>query len=146
MAKKKTGTKKSSDQLRNCAIKDIDARLNGDTGSTEKSGSSKSKTSTKKGSTKKSPEKNPKAKGKKMDKKPRKPSGLDLAAKVLAEAKEPLNAKTIAERVIEAGWETNGATPHATLYAAMIREIKAKGKNARFEKVDRGQFQLRKRA
>ena len=146
MAKKKTGTKKSFDQLRNCAIKDIDARLNGDTGSTEKSGSSKSKTSTKKGSTKKSPEKKPKAKGKKKDKKPRKPSGLDLAAKVLKEAKEPLKAKTIAERVIAAGWKTRGATPHATLYAAMIREIKAKRKEARFEKVDRGQFQLRKGA
>jgi len=53
-------------------------------------------------------------------------SGLDLAAKVLASAKEPLNAKTIAERAIAAGWKTSGATPHATLYAAMIREIAAK--------------------
>ena len=51
-----------------------------------------------------------------------------------------------AERTIAAGWETKGATPHATLYAAMIREIKAKGKDARFEKADRGQFQLRKGA
>lgn len=67
-------------------------------------------------------------------------SGLDLAAKVLASAKEPLSAKTIAERAIAAGWNTSGATPHATLYAAMIREIAAKGKDARFKKTDRGLF------
>jgi hypothetical protein len=67
-------------------------------------------------------------------------SGLDLAAKVLASVKEPLNAKTIAERAIAAGWKTSGKTPHATLYAAMIREIAAKGKDARFRKTDRGLF------
>ena len=70
----------------------------------------------------------------------RKLSGLDHAAQVLAESKKPLNAKTIAERTIAAGWETKGATPHATLYAAMIREIKAKGENSRFKKTDRGLF------
>lgn len=76
----------------------------------------------------------------------KKPSGLDLAAKVLASAKEPLNAKTIAERAIAAGWETSGKTPHATLYAAMIREIRDKGKESRFEKVDRGLFKAGKGA
>ncbi|HED53828.1 MAG TPA: hypothetical protein ENJ00_06465 [Phycisphaerales bacterium] len=72
--------------------------------------------------------------------KPKRLSGLDLAAKVLAEAKEPLQAKAIAERAIAAGWKTNGKTPHATLYAAMIREIARKGKDARFVKTDRGLF------
>jgi len=67
-------------------------------------------------------------------------SGLDLAAKVLADAKEPLQAKAIAERAIAAGWQTTGKTPHATLYAAMIREIANKGKNSRFTKTDRGFF------
>ncbi len=80
----------------------------------------------------------------KADAKPRKKreglSGLDAAAQVLARAKEPLDAKTIAERAIAAGWKTNGATPHATLYAAMIREIAAKGKDARFHKVEKGRF------
>ncbi|MCL4199555.1 MAG: hypothetical protein KJZ69_18830 [Phycisphaerales bacterium] len=80
----------------------------------------------------------------KADAKPRKKreglSGLDAAAQVLARAKEPLDAKTIAERAIAAGWKTNGATPHATLYAAMIREIAAKGKDARFRKVEKGRF------
>lgn len=70
----------------------------------------------------------------------RKPSGLDLAAKVLAEAGEPLAAKAIAERAIAAGWKTNGKTPHATLYAAIIREISKKGDAARFKKTDRGLF------
>lgn len=73
-------------------------------------------------------------------KKAKRPSGLDLAAKVLAQAKEPLNAKTIADRAIAAGWQTSGKTPEATLYAAMTREIAKKGKDARFAKVDRGFF------
>lgn len=70
----------------------------------------------------------------------RAPSGLDLAAKVLADAGEPLNAKTIAERTIAAGWRTEGKTPHATLYAAILREIGAKGTAARFRKTERGHF------
>jgi len=72
--------------------------------------------------------------------KPKHRSGLDLAAKVLAESKEPLQAKAIAERAIAAGWKTNGKTPSATLYAAIIREITKKGKDARFKKTDRGLF------
>ena len=71
----------------------------------------------------------------------RKPSGLDLAAKVLADAGEPLKAKQIAERAIAAGWQTNGKTPEATLYAAMTREIAKKGDAARFRKADRGLFE-----
>jgi len=76
--------------------------------------------------------------------KEKKPSGLNLAAKVLTESKEPLAAKAIAERAIAAGWKTSGKTPHATLYAAMIREIRDKGKDSRFEKVDRGLFKAGK--
>ena len=79
-------------------------------------------------------------------KKERKLSGLDAAAKVLVESKEPLNATTIAERAIAMGWKSNGATPHATLYAAMIREIAAKGKASRFAKKDRGLFAAAKGA
>ncbi len=72
--------------------------------------------------------------------KPKRLSGLDVAAKILAEAKEPLQVKAITERAIAAGWKTNGKTPHATLYAAMIREISKKGKDARFVKTGRGLF------
>ena len=78
--------------------------------------------------------------------KAKKLSGLDAAAQVLAKASEPLAAKTIAERAIAAGWKTNGATPHATLYAAMTREIAAKGRDARFKKTGRGLFTAGKKA
>jgi len=68
-------------------------------------------------------------------------SGLDAAAKVLSTAKEPMSAKQIVEAAIGKGlWQSKGATPHATIYSAMIREIAAKGKDARFKKVNRGRF------
>lgn len=91
-----------------------------------------------KASTKAKPTKN--ATRSKQANKPKRVSGLDLAAKVLAESGEPLQAKAIAERAIAAGWQTAGKTPHATLYAAMIREIANKGKASRFKKTDRGLF------
>ncbi len=73
----------------------------------------------------------------------KRPSGLDAAAKVLAEAKEPLTAKEIVEQMLAKGlWQTNGKTPAATIYAAMIREIANKGDKSRFRKVERGKFEL----
>ena len=75
----------------------------------------------------------------------RRPSGLDAAAKVLADAKEPLNAKDMVERMLAKGlWQTKGKTPAATIYAAIIREIATKGKAARFRKAARGKFELAK--
>ena len=72
-------------------------------------------------------------------------SGLDAAAQVLADAKEPLNAKEIVARMLAKGlWRTSGKTPAATIYAAIIREVAAKGSEARFRKVDRGKFELAK--
>ena len=131
MAKKKTSAKKkTTDQLRKEAIKDIDVRLNGDATPSENGSKAKDGKATKAA-------KAPK------EKKVRKPSGLDLAAQVLTESKEPLNAKTIAERAITSGWKTNGKTPHATIYAAIIREIQNKGGASRFVKTDRGRFQIR---
>ncbi len=68
-------------------------------------------------------------------------SGLDAAAKVLIDAKEPMSAKQIVETMLAKGlWKTAGATPQATIYAAMIREIAAKKGDARFKKVTRGRF------
>jgi hypothetical protein len=69
-------------------------------------------------------------------------SALDAAAQVLADAKEPMNAKGMIEAMAAQGLWTSpgGKTPHATLYAAILREINDKGAEARFEKVDRGQF------
>jgi hypothetical protein len=81
----------------------------------------------------------------KDEKKDGKMSGLDAAAKVLTEAGEPLNTKTIVERAIEKGyWTTNGKTPAATIYAAIFREIASLGDKSRFVKADKGKFDIRK--
>lgn len=71
-------------------------------------------------------------------------SALDAAAQVLANAQEPLNTKAMIEAMAAKGLWTSpgGKTPHATLYAAILREINEKGAEARFEKVDRGQFAI----
>ena len=75
----------------------------------------------------------------------KRPGGLDAAAKVLAEVGEPMSCKAIVERMLAQGlWQTKGKTPAATIYAAIIREIAAKGDKARFRKVGRGQFVLNK--
>jgi len=68
-------------------------------------------------------------------------SGLDAAAKVLAESAEPLGVRGIVEVAFEKGfWKSSGRTPHATIYSAMIREIAKKGDESRFKKTDRGKF------
>ncbi len=73
-------------------------------------------------------------------------SGLDAAAKILAEAKKPMNCKMIVADAFKRNlWRSEGATPEATIYAAIIREISAKAGDARFKKVDRGQFAATKR-
>jgi len=87
-----------------------------------------------------------KAKAKKAggEPKPKRVSALDAAAQVLAKAKEPMGAKDLIAAMAEQGlWSSPaGATPHATLYAAIIREIGTKGDAARFKKVDRGLFEI----
>jgi len=83
------------------------------------------------------------AKAAKKAKAPRekKPSLLDLAADVLAKAKEPMDCKAIVEKVLASGrWQTKGKTPAATLYSAILRETHNKGKDARFTKTGRGKF------
>ncbi len=69
---------------------------------------------------------------------------LDAAAAVLAKAKEPMSCLEMIEAVLKAGtWTSGGKTPAATLSAAIHREIKDKGKEARFAKAERGRFRLR---
>jgi hypothetical protein len=84
------------------------------------------------------------ATGRKTGGKDEKPgSGLDAAAKVLAEAGEPLSCKQMVERAFEKGyWASEGKTPWATVYSAILREIQAKGDQARFRKAARGRFEL----
>ena len=125
MAKTKTTRKKTSkgtEQLRKEAIASIDKNLASDGDAKPKRGSKK-KSRASRGNGKL--------------------SGLDAAAQILAKAKEPMGCKDIAEQAIAKElWSPGGKTPHATLYAAIIREISKRGKNARFKKVDRGRFQL----
>ena len=67
---------------------------------------------------------------------------LDAAVKVLGDTGEPLNCKEMIELVGAKGYWTSpgGKTPHATLYSAILREITAKGTEARFKKTERGHF------
>jgi hypothetical protein len=69
-------------------------------------------------------------------------SCIDAAAKVLAEKGEPMNCKEMIEAMAaKEYWTTpGGKTPHATLYSSIAREIRDKGKGARFKKADRGKF------
>src|SRR5262245_56915156 len=74
--------------------------------------------------------------------KPKKVSALDAAARVLEEEGKPMGCKEMIDAMAPKGYWTSpgGKTPHATLYSAILREISAKGKEARFKKTDRGHF------
>jgi hypothetical protein len=74
--------------------------------------------------------------------KPHRAGALDAAAQVIAGAKAPMRAKEmIAAMEAKSLWKSpGGRTPEATLYAAIIREIAAKGDKARFKKHDKGVF------
>jgi hypothetical protein len=76
--------------------------------------------------------------------KPRgKMSMLDAAVEILKGSTEPITVKEITRAVFEKDLAaSNGRTPHATLSAAMGREIAAKGAESRFRRADRGRFAL----
>ena len=88
-------------------------------------------------------ESKPKSKKRKSAKAKGKMSGLDAAAKVLGETGKAMTAEAIVEAILARKlWATSGQTPDQTLYAAMLRESKAKGDRSRFAKVDRGLWAL----
>ena len=70
---------------------------------------------------------------------------VEAAILVMKEIGEPMNTKRMLALVTErALWSSpNGKTPHNTLYAAILREIREKGSASRFEKVERGKFALK---
>jgi hypothetical protein len=76
--------------------------------------------------------------------KDKKLSLIDAAIEVLRKAKQPMNCKEMVQAVFDAKlWSPGtGKTPSATLYSAILRDLKSD--TPRFEKVDRGQFQLAK--
>jgi hypothetical protein len=69
-------------------------------------------------------------------------SALDAAAKVLAETGQTMSCQELIAAMAAKGYWTSpaGRTPHATLYAAVLRELQAKGTSARFVKVGPGRF------
>ena len=71
-------------------------------------------------------------------------SALEAAAKVLSETKKALSAQEMIDAMMAQGYWTSpkGKTPSATLYAALTREIKIKGNQARFQKASPGHFTL----
>jgi len=67
----------------------------------------------------------------------RKPGCLDAAVRVLKEAGKPMQCGDIVRVALEKRyWQTRGATPGATLYAAVLRECVAKGAKARFRRAE----------
>ncbi len=75
-------------------------------------------------------------------KKARKMGALDAAAIVLADAGKPMRSKDLIAEMAKRGLWTSpgGKTPEATLYAAILREIGAKGAAARFARAGKGEF------
>ena len=77
----------------------------------------------------------------KPERKDRRPSGLDAAAQVLKAKGEPMTCRAMVDEMLAKKlWSTDGKTPHATIYSAIIREVQRKGDKARFRKTDRGLF------
>jgi len=100
-----------------------------------------SKKSTTKGKSTKAKDAAPKTKATKAN---GKVSQLDAAVAVLKAKGEAMNCKGMVEVMLAKGmWKTDGKTPAATLYSAILREITVKGSEARFKKTDRGQFTLK---
>ena len=72
-------------------------------------------------------------------------SALDAAAKILTDENKPMSCPELIEAMTKKGlWTSpNGLTPAATLYAAILREVKVKGAEARFVKTERGKFSVK---
>ncbi len=84
---------------------------------------------------------------KEKDAKPKRVSALDAAAEVLKAEGKPMTCKAMIAAMAERGlWTSpNGKTPQATLYSAILREIRKAvdtGTISRFRKVERGQFEF----
>ncbi|MCC6968810.1 MAG: winged helix-turn-helix domain-containing protein [Phycisphaerales bacterium] len=119
----------STEKLRATALAEIKQRLDGKPAPKGKEKAAKQTKAPK-------PPKTPK------EAKPKRVSALDAAARVLASSEVPMRAKELIAAMEKKGLWTSpgGKTPHATLYAAMIREIAALGDKARFKKHERGVF------
>jgi short subunit dehydrogenase-like uncharacterized protein len=72
-------------------------------------------------------------------------SAINAAYKVLVDTGKAMNCQELIAAMTEKGLWTSpgGLTPHATLYSAILRELKAKGGDSRFRKVEKGKFATR---
>jgi hypothetical protein len=88
------------------------------------------------------PSATPRRRAGRSEAKSQKRSALDAAAQVLQEAGTPLSCQEMITAMAEKGYWSSpkGRTPAATLYSAILRELKTKGEAARFRKTDRGRF------
>ena len=70
-------------------------------------------------------------------------SAINAAAQILKASGQAMRAQEMIAAMAERGlWSSpGGKTPHATLYAAILREINTRGADARFRKVERGKFE-----
>jgi hypothetical protein len=84
-------------------------------------------------------EKKAKAKPEARDKKL---SAINAAYKVLADTGKAMNTQELITAMTEKGLWTSpgGLTPAATLYSAILRELKAKDGESRFRKTEKGKF------
>ena len=69
-------------------------------------------------------------------------SAIAAAARVLTETGRALTCPEMIEAMAAKRYWTSpgGRTPASTLYASIYQEIKAKGKDSRFRKTERGKF------
>ncbi|KAA1258130.1 hypothetical protein LF1_06450 [Rubripirellula obstinata] len=71
-------------------------------------------------------------------------SCVKAALQVLETASQPMNSQEMITAMVEQNlWESpGGKTPHATLYSAILRDLK-RGDESRFVKTERGRFTVR---
>ena len=139
----------STERLRKAALAEINGRLEGgrqdhEVPSEKESANNANVEAAAKGKTAKGEKapKTPKAPKPAKETKPKRISALDAAAQVLAASEVPMRAKEMIAAMEAKGlWRSpGGKTPEATLYAAIIREIAAKGSASRFKRHERGVF------
>ena len=70
-------------------------------------------------------------------------SQIEAAIKVLGRSRKPMSCKELVDAMTKKKLWTSpgGATPDATLYATILRDLR-KGKDARFKKAAPGRFTL----
>jgi hypothetical protein len=75
---------------------------------------------------------------------PPKLSAIEAAVKILGETGRAMNCQELITTMAAKGYWTSpgGKTPASTLYASILRELKLRGPQARFQKTERGKFTL----